>query len=251
MISKKAFYILYNRNSPDNKDRNVGSIDARLLLRDLSLPVAYFCAKKGISANTVTFFFLIVSLLGNVLFAMSSIPLTIGAILLFEFAQLLDCVDGQLARYNGSFSYLGHIFDNFCHTILSGTFMLAFGVRIFLETQQYIYLVLGGLAALSFVFCNLWDEVPELRDIPMHKNQTPYYKTFMKYVYTVTDELRFYTVLILAVSVVDAYTHQLGILKSIFVLHVLFIVYDKVIKRFNVVLAKSSPNKSTVWKGWK
>ncbi len=139
MPSKQVFYELYNKNSPKNPKKKIGPVDAKLLLRDLSLPVAYSLAKIGVSANTVTVAFLIISLIGNTLFIIPSIYTLLVLIILGEFAQLLDCVDGQLARFHGTTSLYGRYFDKLSHELINGSFLFAFGIRVFLETQSPIF----------------------------------------------------------------------------------------------------------------
>src|SRR5438045_3050671 len=132
MISKETFYTLYNKNSPENKNRHIGPIDARLFLRDLSLPIAYEFAKQRVSPHVVTAFCLFLSLLGNSLLFFPSTLLIFFVFVLHEAAQLFDCVDGQLARYNGVSSDYGEEFDTLVHVLTSSTFVLCLGIHLYI-----------------------------------------------------------------------------------------------------------------------
>lgn len=152
MITKKTFYELYNKNSPRNPNRHIGPIDARLFLRDLSLPIAYAFAKYRASAHTVTALLLILSLLGNFIAVIPSFWSLVAMVILLEIGQLLDCVDGQLARYYGSASKFGKTLDTLVHIIISVTFFLAVGLRFYVQSNQPLLLLLGGIGAFAITF---------------------------------------------------------------------------------------------------
>lgn len=73
--------------------------------------IARWAAHRGMSPNTVTFVNMVVAILAALGFASGTrLGMIAGAVLLY-FAFVLDCVDGQLARYARKFSTLGAWLD--------------------------------------------------------------------------------------------------------------------------------------------
>lgn len=253
MVTIKEFYNLYNKNSPSNKNRQSGPIDAKLFLRDLSLPVAYFCAKKGISANVVTVVFLAISLVGNALFIFPSIYTLIALIILHEVGQLLDCVDGQLARFHGITSKYGEDFDSLAHILISSTFILAFGTRLYLESGQDLFLVLSGIGAFSKAFEHqLIATKNTILDNPFIKKFYSNSKIKRYAVFTfesIASEVRIFAMLLLILSLIQK-MFMINLINLSFVLLVSYAVIENLfytsyltIKRLNLVEKKH-------WKGW-
>ena len=91
---------------PQDRKSNV------LLFRVLAAPVVLLCARLGISPNQVTLSSLIPMVFGAACWVMlpGSEGLWLG-ILFIECAYILDCVDGQLARYTDRSSSVGAELD--------------------------------------------------------------------------------------------------------------------------------------------
>lgn len=254
MISQREFYELYNKNSPFNKNRNLGAIDAKLFLRDLSLPVAYFCAKKGISANTITVVFLLISLLANALFAIPSIYTILSLIIIHETAQLLDCVDGQLARYHGVSSKYGKSFDTLAHVLISGTFMLAFGIRLYLQDNQIIFLILGGVGAFAKSFEQQLEiekisilEALTLKKIYYHSRLGRY---FMYGFQSMITEVRIFVVGILLLTLIQPIVTGIRLVELSFVVMVLVTFLESLVYRIYLSIKQLNLVERKVWKGW-
>jgi Family of unknown function (DUF5941)/CDP-alcohol phosphatidyltransferase/MobA-like NTP transferase domain len=89
--------------------------------------IARWAARRGLTPNQVTLISAAVGVLAAAGFATGERPwMVVGAVLLY-FAFVLDCVDGQLARYSRQFSKLGAWLDS-----------------IFDRTKEYV--VFAGLA---------------------------------------------------------------------------------------------------------
>ncbi len=86
-------------------------------------PISFYLAKFflifNISANKVTVSFLIIGVIGSLLFAAGDYSMFIIGALIIELAIILDCVDGSIARVKGS-TTLGRMLD-----IWSGKIVLA------------------------------------------------------------------------------------------------------------------------------
>ncbi len=84
-----------------------------LVYRRISVPIAEKMSKKNISPNFITILAFIIGLLSAVALFYSSL---LSALLILV-SQILDCVDGDLARISGKISakgaYLDRLFDRF------------------------------------------------------------------------------------------------------------------------------------------
>jgi len=254
MMSRQKFYELYNKNSPFNKKRNLGPIDARLLLRDLSLPVAYFCAKKRVSANMVTAIFLAISLLANLLFVIPSLYTIVSLILIHVVAQFLDCVDGQLARYHGVSSKSGENFDSLAHVLISGSFMLAFGIRLYLQSNQIIFLILGGVGAFAraFKLQPLKEQktilgIPSLKKIYYHIRLGRYIAYGFQHIIT---EIRFFAFGILLLTLIQPIIPIIKLVELSFFTLFLVTFLESLVYTTYLTIKQAAFRRHKVWKGW-
>ncbi len=79
-----------------------------LVLRRLSKPITALSVRFGISPNLITFVSLLIGFYSAYLF--SQREYVIGAIL-FQLSLIVDCSDGEVARYTRKFSNFGRWFD--------------------------------------------------------------------------------------------------------------------------------------------
>lgn len=79
-----------------------------LILRRLSKPITALSIKFGISPNAITFISLLIGFYSAYLFTQESYIL--GA-LFFQLSLIVDCSDGEVARYTRKFSDFGRWFD--------------------------------------------------------------------------------------------------------------------------------------------
>ena len=91
---------------------------------------------------------------------------TVYGILCLVFANILDCVDGQLARLTGIKSKIGRILDGFAGDIWFATIYLCLAARLAHETGSYWFFALAVLSAMSHL---------------LQANITDYYKTLHLY----------------------------------------------------------------------
>lgn len=71
---------------------------ARYSFRPWSFYISAWCANRGISANTVSYWSVIVAVLGAVSYLIDNYWFQVTGAILFNAWYLLDCVDGNLAR---------------------------------------------------------------------------------------------------------------------------------------------------------
>jgi len=79
-----------------------------LVLRRLSKPLTAFSVKFGISPNLITFISLLVGFYAAYLFSQSQY---LAGAIFFQLSLIIDCSDGEVARYTRKFSDFGRWFD--------------------------------------------------------------------------------------------------------------------------------------------
>lgn len=102
-----------------------------LYLRHLSLYVTRAFLPTGISANGVTWLMIAVGLLGSLALALP-MPWLWGPLLAafaMQIQVLLDCSDGEVARWRQRFSPAGIYLDRVGHYLTEGTLPVALGLR--------------------------------------------------------------------------------------------------------------------------
>ena len=126
----------------------------RFLYRPLSFWCASVAANMGISANTVSYFSLVVAILGCGLFLIrSSTAHIIGSVLMIVWG-LLDCIDGNIARCVEKKPF-GEFADSISSYILVGLMGTTMGVAayfqggILIEAGNPWIILIGALASSS------------------------------------------------------------------------------------------------------
>jgi phosphatidylglycerophosphate synthase len=116
----------------------------RLYMRRLSPYLTRLLLRTGISANGVTWLMILAGVAAAGVLALPGLLPAIGAVLLIQLQQLLDCSDGEVARWRGEKSVLGVYLDRIGHWLTEGTLPIALGIR----TGDDTYVMLGLVAAV-------------------------------------------------------------------------------------------------------
>lgn len=99
------------------------------LYYNLSMRFVYLVRNTRVSPNELTLSALFIALIGCVGFANGSRPWVIGGLVFAQLSYVLDCADGQLARYRQQFSSIGGWLDQVSDRIkeFAVYFSLAYG----------------------------------------------------------------------------------------------------------------------------
>lgn len=132
-----------------------------VLMRHLSPYVSRTCVRLGMSANQVTGLMIVTALAaaGSLL-----VPGVWGPLLCVFFGQsqlLLDCADGEVARWRKMTSPKGIFLDAVGHYTAEGLVPLFLGLRAALltDTPQWQWAALGGLLSLLLVYNKVLNEM--------------------------------------------------------------------------------------------
>lgn len=138
----------------------------RIFYRPIGFRIARALRGTGITPNMVTVVSIFVGAGAGFFFYHNNILYGICGILLLILANILDCVDGQLARLTGIKSAIGRILDGFAGDIWFACIYIGFALRLSHEYGTYWFFGLAVLSGISHL---------------VQANITDYYKTLHLY----------------------------------------------------------------------
>ena len=103
---------------------------ASLYLRDISPYLTRVLLRAGFTANGVTWLMILCAALAAVATGWPGLAGAVLAVLLTQLQQLLDCSDGEVARWRGTSSPLGVYLDRVGHYVAECGIAVALGVRV-------------------------------------------------------------------------------------------------------------------------
>ena len=124
---------------------------ARFFVWKISSPITYLLVRTPISANQITVIQEIIGIIGAIMLAVPSIKIMLLGIILIQFGYILDCVDGEVARYKGQSSVRGVFLDLIGHQIVIPFYIFFTSLGVFVRTGQLDVLIVGFLGALFII----------------------------------------------------------------------------------------------------
>ncbi|HEX9774569.1 MAG TPA: CDP-alcohol phosphatidyltransferase family protein [Actinomycetota bacterium] len=100
----------------------------RLYGRRVSIYVTWLLVRTGLSANVITFAMAVVGVCGALLFALQGPTAPIEGMALIQLYLLLDCSDGEVARWRQTTGATGIFIDRLGHYLVEGSFFAALGI---------------------------------------------------------------------------------------------------------------------------
>lgn len=159
------FKELRKKTLPEDKKEEVKTdIIAYYIIRPLGDIFTYPFLKMKISATTVTKISAIFAILMYIVFLAGSSTLGyLIAILLLFIWDILDAVDGNIARFTDTCSPRGGLWDATVGWVATYFFFSAMGIVAFKENSifkfefipQYIYIICGFLSGMGLIFPRL------------------------------------------------------------------------------------------------
>ena len=128
---------------PEIFARNSGEHWAgRLYVRRLSPYATRAFLRAGLSPNAVTWLFVATGVAAAAVLSLPGVAAVAGAFLLIQLQVLLDCSDGEVARWQQRFSPAGIYLDRIGHYVTEAALPIALGVRAGEETLGLVVAVL-------------------------------------------------------------------------------------------------------------
>ena len=224
---------------PQIFERNSGEHWAgRLYIRRLSPYATRLFLRLGLSPDAVTWLFILAGLAAAGLLSVDGVLPAIGAVLLIQLQILLDCSDGEVARWQGRSSARGIYLDRIGHYVTEAGLPIARGIRADEVTLGLVLAVLVLLikseTALVFLARAESGKPPAedrrevaaprggvLRSLRHALRFVPFYRAFVAMEFTLlalaaevagfTDEL---LVVLIPVAAITAIGHLAAILTS-------------------------------------
>ncbi|MEU7741758.1 CDP-alcohol phosphatidyltransferase family protein [Nonomuraea sp. NPDC049158] len=121
-----------------------------LYMRRLSIYVTWLTAKTSITPNQLTWVMTVAGIVAGVVLALPGLWAAVGAALLVQVYLLLDCSDGELARWTGRTSLVGVYLDRVGAYFTEAALLIGLGWRASAVLPDW-YTVLGVAAALGAI----------------------------------------------------------------------------------------------------
>lgn len=122
----------------------------RIFYRPIGFRIARSLKDTGITPNTVTLISILVGVAGACMFYFTgNMTLTLVGIIGLVCANILDCVDGQLARMTGIKSEIGRILDGVAGDLWFLTIYIAISLRLYDEVGSVIIFIIAALSLVS------------------------------------------------------------------------------------------------------
>ncbi|WP_159940404.1 MULTISPECIES: CDP-alcohol phosphatidyltransferase family protein [unclassified Nocardiopsis] len=121
----------------------------RLYMRDLSPYLSTVFVRLGVPPNPITYLMMASGVLAGVVVAFGGLWSALAAALLVQVYLLLDCSDGEVARYTGRTSVAGIYLDRIGHYVAEIALLVGLGVRAQGAWEPGGWVVLGMTAALG------------------------------------------------------------------------------------------------------
>lgn len=138
----------------------------RIFYRPIGFQIARLLRNTGVTPNMITVISIFVGAAAGFFFYRTDLMYNIIGILFLVLANILDCVDGQLARLTGIKSKIGRILDGFAGDIWFACIYIGFALRLAEQTGSYWFFALAVMSGMSHLF---------------QANITDYYKTLHLY----------------------------------------------------------------------
>jgi len=105
--------------------------------------------KLGLSPNFISVMAIVSAMAGAALLAMGSYPYMVAGAVVLVFSYLLDCCDGEIARYTGKYTAYGSYLEVLYSNVLYGAAFIGLSVGTY-RLLGDVNMLLFGLSAVLF-----------------------------------------------------------------------------------------------------
>ncbi|MBI2083551.1 MAG: CDP-alcohol phosphatidyltransferase family protein [Deltaproteobacteria bacterium] len=126
-------------------------IVARHLNKRISLPISLLLSRRGVRPNTITYFNMLVGILSGVLASLGSTAGILWGAIFFQLASVLDGVDGEVAKLNGTASQFGQWLDTISDCMTYFVFLIGLTWGLYRHLGDPSVLIIGTLSLASSV----------------------------------------------------------------------------------------------------
>jgi phosphatidylglycerophosphate synthase len=116
----------------------------------LSIYFTFLFVKMQFTADRVTSLFFLTGLIGSFLYVSTAPLVTFIGYLCFRLHIILDLSDGEVARFNNSYSIKGAYWDAMIHSVLNPLYVLFICFSYYQMFQNNIFLIISPVMTLIF-----------------------------------------------------------------------------------------------------
>ncbi len=146
----------------------------RYFTRHISILFTWFFVRTPVSANQITIFQELLGVAGAVLLGFGKMTHTLAGVILLQLGNVLDCTDGEVARWKNQQSINGIFLDLVGHVIVIPAYMFGLGFGVWMQTGRIETLIAGFLSAL-FVIRIERNTTLSVIDTLIKENDKPHY----------------------------------------------------------------------------
>jgi len=128
---------------------------SKIFYRKISIYVTKLLLHTSITANNVTLFTIVLGLAAGIMFSFGTYPHILAGALLLQLWLIFDCVDGEIARYQGTAGICGKYIESLDHCITEPFTVVCVGYGLYVLLDAVSILVLGVLVALLMVWSSI------------------------------------------------------------------------------------------------
>ncbi|GAA3242112.1 CDP-alcohol phosphatidyltransferase family protein [Nonomuraea helvata] len=132
-----------------------------LYMRQLSIYVTWLMTKTSVTPNQLTWVMTVAGIAGGVVLALPGLWAAVAAALLIQIYLLLDCSDGELARWTGQTSLVGVYLDRVGAYFAEAAVLVGLGWRASAVLPDW-YTVLGLAGALGAILIKAETDLVEV-----------------------------------------------------------------------------------------
>jgi len=129
--------------------KNVDLIVDKILIRRISIRLTCLLVRTSITANQVSLLAMAVTLTGVTCLVFRPFYMPAIGGLLMVFGCVLDCCDGEVARFHSNTSLRGVFIDSLSHAVAIPAMFFAAGIGLLVRHGSASGLVFGTLAAIA------------------------------------------------------------------------------------------------------
>ncbi len=135
--------------------KDISNVYMRYICRPISIRITRFLIPTAVTPDQVSFAMIVTGVIASLIFLIAHPISFFLAALLLQFWYILDCVDGELARYRSysknkeviqdkaTLPITGAYWDYLNHYIVHGLVPLTISYGLFLKTQNSFWILLG------------------------------------------------------------------------------------------------------------
>ncbi len=148
-ISGNILYSLSEVKTRGVRHNDVANRRHMFFASKLSVYFSWVFINLGLSANLVTFMFFLCGLIGAFLLFVFDPAFAVLSYILFRLHIVIDVSDGEVARFNQTYSLNGAYWDFMIHVVLYPLYFIAMSFALYSHFGNEQFLIIGMLGSMA------------------------------------------------------------------------------------------------------